>query len=63
MDIPASGVCCGLKSDEGDADDMNVEWLISVEPSTGRDDGVVDVSSERERDSFLHRSVAWNGLA
>ena len=34
---PADGVWSGLKSEEGDADEMNDEWEISVDPSTGRD--------------------------
>jgi len=34
---PADGVWSGLKSDEGDAEEMKEEWEISVEPSTGRE--------------------------
>jgi hypothetical protein len=34
---PAEGVWSGLKSDEGDAEEMKDEWEISVDPSTGRD--------------------------
>lgn len=32
--VPAEGCCVGLKSDSGDAEEMKVEWEISVEPST-----------------------------
>lgn len=35
--VPAEGVWRGLKSDEGDADEMKDEWDISVDPSTGSD--------------------------
>jgi hypothetical protein len=34
---PADGVWSGLKSEEGDAEEIKDEWEISVDPSTGRD--------------------------
>lgn len=71
--VPASGVCWGLKSDRGDADEMNVEWEISVDPSTWRDELELDWDRDSDCDeaglcvgewSMLSREgrTACNGL-